>query len=417
MALWQPLLEGKDRKAAISAASQIAEELEKRIPQLEDDTLSSGTAGLAVFFHYYARSVPGADCGELVRRLLQRAMSALESKPMPLALHGGFTGILWAMAHLNEYWTADDDGRDDNPLADIDAALLESLTSSPWSGDFDLVNGLVGIGCYALERLPDPQAAAMIAAITDRLEELSEASPLGLAWFSGSGLMRGTALLESPHGCYNLGLAHGIPGIVAFLGCALRAGIVPRKASRLLDGAVGWLFAHRLPAGSASRYLRCIGPGVEPTPARTGWCYGDPGVAAALEIAALGAGRPDWSAEAAALARSASARSLAESGVVDGCFCHGASGVAHMFNRLSQSTGDPPLAAAARDWLTRLLGMSGCAGGIGGYAARTVDEDGRPGWEASPGVLDGAAGVALALLAAATDVEPGWDRMFMLSAR
>jgi len=32
-----------------------------------------------------------------------------------------------------------------------------------------------------------------------------------------------------------------------------------------------------------------------------------------------------------------------------------------------------------------------------------------------PGLLDGAPGVALVLLAAARDVEPGWDRIFLLS--
>jgi hypothetical protein len=32
-----------------------------------------------------------------------------------------------------------------------------------------------------------------------------------------------------------------------------------------------------------------------------------------------------------------------------------------------------------------------------------------------PGLLDGAAGVALVLLAQATGVEPSWDRLFLLS--
>jgi hypothetical protein len=31
------------------------------------------------------------------------------------------------------------------------------------------------------------------------------------------------------------------------------------------------------------------------------------------------------------------------------------------------------------------------------------------------GIVEGAAGIALTLLAAATDVEPAWDRMFLLS--
>jgi hypothetical protein len=33
----------------------------------------------------------------------------------------------------------------------------------------------------------------------------------------------------------------------------------------------------------------------------------------------------------------------------------------------------------------------------------------------NPGLLNGAAGVVLTLLAAAADAEPAWDRMFLLS--
>jgi len=37
-------------------------------------------------------------------------------------------------------------------------------------------------------------------------------------------------------------------------------------------------------------------------------------------------------------------------------------------------------------------------------------------WIAAPGILE-AAGIALALLAATTPIEPEWDRMFLLSGR
>jgi len=38
-------------------------------------------------------------------------------------------------------------------------------------------------------------------------------------------------------------------------------------------------------------------------------------------------------------------------------------------------------------------------------------------WIAMPGILEGAAGIALALLAATTPIEPEWDRMLLLSGR
>jgi hypothetical protein len=54
---------------------------------------------------------------------------------------------------------------------------------------------------------------------------------------------------------------------------------------------------------------------------------------------------------------------------------------------------------------------------IAGFPARRPNPD-RPNeiqWVADPGILTGAAGVALALLAATTDIEPEWDRMMLVS--
>jgi len=44
---------------------------------------------------------------------------------------------------------------------------------------------------------------------------------------------------------------------------------------------------------------------------------------------------------------------------------------------------------------------------------RNLEVAGR--WVDQPGLLDGAPGVALALLAASTHAEPTWDRLFLLA--
>jgi hypothetical protein len=53
--------------------------------------------------------------------------------------------------------------------------------------------------------------------------------------------------------------------------------------------------------------------------------------------------------------------------------------------------------------------------GVAGYSAYLPLEDGAPQWQADPGILTGAAGIALALLAATTPIEPAWDRMMLVS--
>jgi hypothetical protein len=101
--------------------------------------------------------------------------------------------------------------------------------------------------------------------------------------------------------------------------------------------------------------------------------------------------------------------------VVDAGLCHGAAGLGHLFNRLFQATGDSCLAEAARFWLARTLQMRRPGRGVGGYEAWQLDDDGKVTWIADPGLLAGAAGIALALLAATTPVEPAWDRVLLVS--
>jgi hypothetical protein len=102
--------------------------------------------------------------------------------------------------------------------------------------------------------------------------------------------------------------------------------------------------------------------------------------------------------------------------VVDAPLCHGAIGVGHVFNRIYQATGEPALGEAASLWLERGLAMRRPGGRLGGFHSVMVGPEGEITRRiAYRGILEGAAGIGLALLAATTEVEPEWDRLLMLS--
>jgi hypothetical protein len=258
-------------------------------------------------------------------------------------------------------------------------------------------------------------AAACLARVCQRLEELAVPQEAGLAWPSQPWNLRPEVREQFPNGMINLGVAHGVPGVLPVLAQALAVGAAPESARALLRGAVAWLFSRKLPAGAESVFPSAWGPGTEPQPARSGWCYGDPGIAAALLVTARAAGEPAWEAEALSLARTASRRSPESGKVRDAGLCHGAAGLGHLFNRLYQATGDPELLAAARAWMVRALDLREPGQGVGGFAAWGQDAAGELGWRDDPTLLAGAAGVALALLAAIAPLEPAWDRFLLIS--
>jgi hypothetical protein len=214
-------------------------------------------------------------------------------------------------------------------------------------------------------------------------------------------------------------MAHGVPGVVALLGRVVGADVdaeTRRRARALLGKAVAWLLAQELPRGAAGRFGEAVGPGIDPEPSRTAWCYGDLGVAAALLVAARGAKERAWERVAVRIGLAAAARPAAHSGVLDAGLCHGAAGVAHVFHRLFLTTSEPRFADAARFWFARTLAMQGEHRGFAGFAAYEHGADGKFRWARDPGFLTGAAGVTLALAAAvAEDADPAWDRVLLLS--
>jgi hypothetical protein len=412
---WRPVLPPALAERALEAVEAIAADLAAAEPSALTAhvarwfSLGHGKAGLALFFLYLDQARPGRSHDETALELLDQAIEGVGCHGLGPDLYGGFAGVAWVLEHLHRR-LGDPAG---DPGEEVAARLVDLLGRSPWQEDFDLVSGLAGYGVWALERLPRPEGEEGLRRVMARLAETAERGPATVAWFSPPEMLPERVRSALPLGYYNTGVAHGVPGVIGFLGQALSAGV--GEARELLGGAVRWLLDHRLPPGARSIFPSYLTPDAEPSPTRLAWCYGDAGVAAALLGAARRAGEPEWEREALAAARAAASRRGKETGVVDAGLCHGSAGLAHLFNRLYQASGDPRLAEAAVFWIERTLEMRKPGDGIGGFRFWEVDDAHELGWRADPGFLGGAAGVGLALLAAATPIEPAWDRLLLAS--
>jgi lantibiotic biosynthesis protein len=428
-------------------------------------TLGGGTAGVALFFAYRAGrgGGPGAAADtDAAALLLERSTEALATTPLSPDLYGGFSGVAWTAEHLYgprfaaaataEPATAaapaptapgmetpripetpetpeTTAGDAEDPLEEIDAALLHYLDHSPWTADYDLIRGLAGFGVYALERLPRPSAVACLTKIVDRLAETAEHGPQGTTWHTAPELLPDWQRAIFPGGYYNLGVAHGVPAVVAMLGATAAAAgrmgaagdpaaaDLAERARSLGEGASRWLLAQQLPPGKPFRFGTTFSPETPPERSRLAWCYGDPGVAAALLVTARARGDAALERQAIELALEAGNRPAELSGVRDAGLCHGSAGLAHLFNRLYQATGEPRLAAISRHWFEHALDFRQPGRGLAGYLAFQFEDDAvTEKWRADPGLLEGVAGIGLALLGGLGDFEPAWDRVLMLSA-
>jgi lantibiotic biosynthesis protein len=473
MKTWEPILDGPLAEECWQSVAEIAEALLKPVPpRYEGDTgdhpsLASGRAGQALFYAYRTRGGrTEASDQERAGNLLDSATDALAATPLPPDLYGGFAGVAWTAQHLysDRFADADDEAADaapepaaaaaaqdaaaddeagdgDDPLGEIDGALTSFLEHTPWTGDYDLIRGLSGFGVYLLERLPRASALACVERLVDRLDETARHKPEGVTWHTSPDLLPDWQREIYKDGYYNLGLAHGVPGAIGTLSAiaaatgrmaaagvaagapreqarlAERAAVVARRARDLTGGAVSWLLQQRLPAGEESWFGTALADGVESRRSRVAWCYGDPGIAAALLVAARACGEPAWEKFATDMVLDAAARPADQAGVRDAGLCHGAAGLAHLFNRFYQETGQPRLREVSRFWFERTLAHRRPGKGVAGYQSFEMpDATSEPNWRDDPGFLEGATGIGLALLGGLCSFEPAWDRVMLLSA-
>ena len=322
---------------------------------------------------------------------------------LPSGIINGLSCVGWTFEHrhsavLNRTLIADDSNRGDDPLEDLDRLILSRLRRDRWSGSYDLIGGLVGIGVYFLERYPLPTAYEGLRLIVGHLESTAEESRAGITWHTPPRLLPDTERVQCPNGHYNLGVAHGVPAVVYLVSEMMAAGVETTRAERLFEGAVKWLVGQKQRTDVASCYAYWIAAGVGTTVSRVAWCYGDLGIGGVLHHVATRHGRSDL----LHLARELVDRCLSRStDNLDAAFCHGAVGIGHILNRLYQAELQNRYRDAAIHYYERSLAL------MTGMETAAIDGS----------LLEGVSGIALALLAATEDIEPEWDRRMVLSGR
>lgn len=406
-----PVLEGGVRTEVLAALRALAAELPAALP-LEPGTLSSHQASehiwqlssASLFFAYLARSeLFEGSWDETADELLDAAIRRTEEVPdVRPSLYGGVAGLGWVIHHvdrLREKW-------DPEATEVLDTELLAHLerldTPAP---AFDLMGGLVGLGVYGLEA----RNRQIVERVVDRLGACCEEHAEGLTWRTPPEQMGRASF---PEGHFNLGLAHGVAGVLAFLADLHGASVV--DASDLLQGAVGWLRRQKLGDNERRTFPWAVAPdrppltwGFDP-----GWAYSDAGIAFAVFRAGEVLDDRGLIRDALSIAER-EARTLADVPVRNPGIGFGPAGFARIFTRWYQRTGRVVFRDAAKQALDDLLALRRPGKGVAGFI--TVDRKGRE-RGSNVGFLGGAGGIGLVLLAACSSTEPGWDRLLLLSS-
>jgi hypothetical protein len=377
----RPLLDDAAAVRALDVARRI---LTASMPVVAADRAAPESigryGGAALVAESLARAGHGDDTA--VRALLR---DALVFAPDRLSLYGGAAGLLVVLDALDPR-RASLTGVRARLRAAVDASLIDAPPGDPAEmQSFDLVSGVAG-RAVALAADASPHARAALGAFAHAFSEVVEAR---------------LASRDENVAAVNLGLAHGVPGMLAALNAALPADRA--LARRYVD----LLLARAHVVGGSHRW-GSVWRAAERPSARRAWCYQTVGVAAVLHDRA----RLDGDAALRALAANALAGVLddpePELGRWDDALCHGRAGVASIAWRFAAE--DERFARHAKR-LARTVLDDFNAGAPLGYRSYNLPA-GRE--EDRHSFLDAALGVAQFLIDAATAQERRWLPLFGL---
>ncbi len=412
---WGPLVQHESAQPALEALKSITEQLARRLKHLAspaDPGLNHGAAGVGLFFTHLSAFQGNDEWTPCLQRALDGVFEGMEGQAQPLGLFEGIFGAGWFLEHLQQGTIPPDHHLNDA----LDEALTATLESGRRALPLEWTHGLAGMGAYVLGRVKIGRCESALTHLLDGLLAASEPVHEGRTWPHPPEALPEPLRREFPYGLINLGLAHGAPGILGFLGLAAQADALAPRHRALLEDGVSALLAAEEPDGFPSRYPR-YGPwkGVgtrEST--RVAWCYGDLGVSFGLLQAARGLRSQETWDRAVALAHHAA--TVEDDGSRDACLCHGSIGNAHLFHRWYRATGDPAFLHRAQAWLESTWSQVPQGPHPGQFLYyRPGLTEGLPTPEPSWSLLQGLVGTGLGLLAALSPLEPTWDRILLTS--
>lgn len=373
--------------------------------RFKDLGLMGGVSGIVLFYFYYAKSFKDDEANEKGHLLLYNIFETINKGVYYDSFANGIVGIGWVVEHLleNDFIETSDN----NLLLELDNCALLTMDKGIGNNDFDYLHSALGNGIYFLSRLKKNNLVKdYLIKLVDAFEDASEFDILGgLKW----------PTLNEGRKIYNLSLSHGIASNIVFLTKVLEYDIYSKKAYKLLSGSVNYLINNQL---NSSRYCSVFPNYVcdseDLRESRLAWCYGDLGIGIALYQASVVANNEQWKElSMEVILKTTKRKSFKNTYVNDAGLCHGTAGIAHIYNRMYKNTGISEFKIASNYWFNQTLKMAKHKDGLAGYKTWQRPEYGN--WSNEFGLLDGIAGIGLAILSKISKIEPAWDRCLLLS--
>ena len=370
--------------------------------------LLSGTSGISLFLNEYLKVCGKEKYLLLAESHVESALNDIFNDPMPKgSFCDGISGVLYLLSYFERHGTFKCD-----ISCDVNEYLYSYLKFEIANNHYDFLHGALGIAFCFLTRPHHNSYTNKV--ISETLFFLQNNMILDKTKRTSKWISKNNKKEDE----YNISLSHGMSSIVVFLlkmyqqtECYVKDGL-----KLMIENTIGYILMQEIDHnkyGSFFPYV-AIESSKSISKSRLAWCYGDLGIATTLYQAGNILDRQDWIEKSLEILQFAASwrRDLKDNMVFDACFCHGTSGIGHIFYRMWYNTKILEFKEAADYWFGKTIEMASFKDGLEGFKIwNTLTHS----YDNSYGLLEGVAGIGLALISYAYETEPFWDECLLLS--
>ncbi|MDI9364812.1 MAG: lanthionine synthetase LanC family protein [Flavobacterium sp.] len=331
-------LENEELKNKLeSKLLQIEKNLNEKI-NYEMPSFCAGLSGISLFYAYLYKFTGDKIHFQKMNSLINKIVDALEQVEIDVDYSHGITGVAWCIQHLINENLIDKDYEES--LTDFDTLIFDTTKNDILSKRYDYFVGILGKGNYFLERYKsDRTVGVYIISIVTELLTLKEENFNTIFWQDYYGYKRTNSYDE----LITLGLAHGISSIIVFLSRVEAEKMLTFSLIETIDKLSNFVLSSLVLEKKPNYFPYHLKNGVPESEhqSRMAWCHGDPGIIVALLIGSKVTLNDEIFQFALKHGVTLLKRThLSDNGILDACICHGSAGLAQIFSRIYDYTGE-----------------------------------------------------------------------------
>jgi lantibiotic modifying enzyme len=338
-----------------------------------DISILTGSSGKILFLGYLYHSTKNKEVLSGLEEIISYTIDLINDNDLcqrDFTYGGGITGFYWVVNHLyRKNLLFEDSATLKNILnKETEERIVESLQMDFLLSRYDPLYGYIGKGLYFLSK---PESTFSKSVIESILRVLSrdkvKVDQERITWVDFRLRYENDHAENERFVLGNCGQAHGITGIISFLCTVIekcRSKRLKNIAAGLLRPATAWLLSQEIPPAERDLYFfpqsvnLLDGSYRASRFSRLGWCYGDHVIAYTLYRVAAALNEEKYQFKADEITLSSCRIPLERSGVTDQAdqkqfnptICHGAAGIAHIYERIYQYNTTPQVAEACQFW-------------------------------------------------------------------